>query len=153
MKSIILILTMFFTLSAKECDTDYINKDGGFYYETKKGKIYNRSEHKWVDTMIDDKTQFYNCNIDTRNLYMYLYRGDMENILLIQFIFKTNNDNFLEFAEEFVETEIIQKAISKIKSDKKIVLEINSNKHFEVRYDIEEGKITSYEISSDSYNK
>jgi len=148
-----LITTILFSssISAQECNHNELFKPNGeFLYEMKDMKVYNQDKHVWIDTKRNDATKFYNCTIDNKYLYMFLYRDELPNILLIQFIFKTGNDGFLEFSEKFVASELMKTAISKLKSDKPIILEINTNQHLELRYDIENGKVVSYQYNKSS---
>jgi hypothetical protein len=150
-KTLLTTMLLSNSVNATECNyNDLFKSNGEFLYKMKEMKIYNQDKHIWIDTKRNEAMKFYNCTIDNRNLFMFLYRDELPNILLIQFIFKSSNAGFLEFSEKFVSSELMKTAISKLKSDKPIILEINTNQHLELRYDIENGKIVSYQYNKSS---
>jgi hypothetical protein len=134
MKKIYLFLILITSLSSKTCDFKEFIQSNHFTYKPKYITVYINGK----PTKKLDKTQtiFPECYIKNKKLFMFLYRDDLKNILLVQFIFKTDNYYFQNFAEDLIyKNEIINKAIKNIKSNKKIIIEVSSNEHLEIRFE------------------
>jgi len=152
-KILFLILMLNLSLQAKKCSNEFFQNHNEFKYKEKMMKIFNHRNHQWEDKLGKDLTLFPKCTMDNHNLFMYLYRGDLPDKLLIQFIFKSSNNNFSRFADDIVETLEFQTAIRNIKTKKKnIELEISTNEHCSKHYIIKDGIIVSSHVVC-SYEK
>lgn len=147
-KSIILLLVLISNLIGKSCNQEYIQTNKEFFYKAEKTKVFINPEIRWKDKIVNQSTKYLECYLEGKFLFMYLYREDLPNKLLIQFIFKEKNDGFPEFANNLVKREDFKQAIKNIKTTKEeITLEISTNNNLTIEYKIINGIIISSQVS------
>jgi len=143
-KVILILISLFFisNINAKECKSNVYLKSNDFQHKSYKSMVYKERNGKYSGKLEIIKN-FYNsfpkCTINNYYLFQYLWRNDMKNILLIQFIFKNVSDYDLkEFSKSFLQRKNIVKVIKKIvkRTNKKIIIEFKSAFGLEIGYEI-----------------
>jgi len=124
------------------CDNVYLDENGGFNEDYKMITMYKGNNIPITELSQSVQKRPKNCSIMNKNLFMYLYRNDMQNTLLIQFIFSSSNNGFQKFSDKLINSYEFKNAIENINTDKdNIILEIKNMNHLEIQYKIVNGEI------------
>jgi hypothetical protein len=114
-----------------------IIKDNSFRID----KVVNSTEYlangKVIQKQIKTVNNFPSCSVDNQFLFQFEYRDDLQDIFLIQFIFKSNLNpkEFDIFSTNFVMKPEVISSINNISTNKKKIIEIINANKIEISYE------------------
>ena len=154
MKFVFLLFTFFnIVYGYTDCNLkQFILQSGEFNHKIIKTKVFNYKTREY-DIKLKDTSTIWpkNCIIESEKLYMYSYRSDLKDRILIQFIFNkaTGNSSFDTLADNLIYSETFKKAAQKtIKKNKKLIIEVSAY-HYERIYEYKKGKIFYLKTNGD----
>lgn len=122
----LIILFISINLFANNCLDKSFNGNS-FYNDKSITNVWDNNKKIFIKEYTKDTTIYPNCKISNNlEFFMYLYRDDLPEILLIQYIFKGSQYEFYDFYLNILNNDKFTKSINNINSNKLIQLEIKN---------------------------